>query len=261
MPKNLDRICLGPKLSLSKTIRCLPLRLDLSEYSRKELALILSSKKIYFPTSHYVDVFSCLKKEIFPSRESYGVLGDKIKQTLLFKVFGLPHPKTRIFYGRVKKKEILKEFDFPFVAKVPIGISRGLGTFLIRDERDLDQYLKGTTRCYFQEYIETDRDIRVVIIGKEVILSYWKVQEGTDFRTNVFQGGRIDFLEVPKEAIRLAKRFCNLSNIDHAGVDIIMSERGPLLLEANIHFGREGFRERGIDYKEVLKELADSHRI
>ncbi len=261
MPRGSERICLGPKLNLSKSVRCLPLRLDLSEYSRKELDLILFSRKVYFPTPHYVELFSCLKKEMFPSRESYGLLGNKIKQTLLFKALELPHPETRIFHGRVKIDRILEVFDYPFVAKVPVGLSRGLGTFLIRNEKDLNDYMERTSRCYFQEYVETDRDIRVVIMGKEVILSFWKIQEGTDFRTNVYQGGKIDVSGVPQEAVKLAKRFCTLSNIDHAGIDIIMSERGPLLLEANIHFGREGFRKKGIDYKQVLKELADSHKI
>ena len=66
---------------------------------------------------------------------------------------------------------------------------------------------------------------------------------------------------MPDEAVELALLAAKRCNIDHAGFDICMSERGPLVLEANIHFGREGFKKARVSYRGLLSKMADSGQI
>lgn len=255
------RVCLGNKLNESSSITCIPLRYNWVDYTARERALILEAEKIYFPTIHYASALSCLGKEIFPSLSSYLLLGDKALQFQAFQAASIPMPTTRLFPGADKKEKILKYYSFPFVAKIPSCSSRGQGVFLIRDEKDLEDYLEMVSVAYIQEYIPVDRDIRVVVIGSEAVLSYWKRAPKGNFRTNVAQGASIDFNDVPVDAIDFALCAAKRCSIDHAGFDICMSERGPLLLEANIHFGREGFDLAGLSYKGLLAKMADSGRI
>ena len=255
------RICLGGKLKAAKSVRCIPFRYNWSDFTSKEKGLILEAERIYFPTIHYAPVFNSLGKDIFPSISSYMLLGNKILQTQAFSAASIPMPRTRLFTGRDRLKKIQEEFSFPLVAKVPVASSRGKGVSLVKSRKGLKEYLGLVTVAYIQEYIPIERDVRVVVIGRRAVLSYWKVAATGKFQTNVFQGGEIEFENVPDEAVELALLAANRCNIDHAGFDICMSERGPLVLEANIHFGREGFKKAGVSYRGLLSKMADSGQI
>jgi ribosomal protein S6--L-glutamate ligase len=261
MVKEAVRISLGRQLSLSGTILHLGLRCNWDEYTREEQALIVQAGKIYFPTIFYAHVFHAMGKEIFPSLSSYNLLGDKIRQTCLFEMLQIPHPRTRFFWGSKRAEKILAEFRFPFIGKIPRASSRGRGVFFIDSPSALKGYLKRVNTAYIQEYVPIDRDIRVVLIGRDIVLSYWKIGAPDDFRTNVARGSRISLEDVPEEALELVRDLSARSGIDHAGFDICMTERGPLVFEANIHFGTEGFKEAGLSYREVIADMADAFRI
>ncbi len=104
-------------------------------------------------------------KATFPSYHTYKCVQDKIKQTALFDLLNLPHPRTRVFYGNRQKKLILDHFSFPFIAKIPRGSALGSGVYLIHNEKELRNYLEQTSPAYIQAYLPIDRDIRVVVIG------------------------------------------------------------------------------------------------
>ena len=70
-----------------------------SDYNEKEIELIRSAKKIYYPSAFYAELFDTAGIHIFPSYQTYKYAQDKIKQTALFELLGIPHPKTRFFYG------------------------------------------------------------------------------------------------------------------------------------------------------------------
>ena len=256
-----SRVSLGRQLSLSRKVLCLGLKCNWQDYTPEERALILGAEKVYFPTLFYAQLLDAMGKRIFPSPSSYNLLGNKIRQTCLFSMLGVPHPETRFFFGKNRGEKILARFRFPFIGKLPVASSLGRGVFLIDSERALDDYLKRVTTAYIQEYLPIDRDLRIVVIGKDAVLSYWKIARSGDFRTNVARGSRISFDDVPHEAVELAKDLSARSGIDHAGFDICITERGPMIFEANIHFGTEGFREAGLSYKQVIADMADRFEI
>ncbi len=259
--KDAKRVSLGRQLSLSRTVTHLKLRCNWQEYSKEEQGLILQAEKIYFPTIFYANVLSAMGKDIFPSTASYNFLGNKIRQTCLFDMLGIPHPRTRFFFGKKRAEKILSEFDFPFIAKIPQESSLGRGVFFIDSPSALRTYLETVQTAYIQEYVPIDRDIRIVVVGDQVVLSYWRIARAGDFRTNVARGSRISLEDVPSEAVDLVIELSHRSGIDHAGFDVCIGETGPLVFEANIHFGTEGFKEAGLSYKKVIADMADAFKI
>lgn len=239
----------------------LPVRPNFSDYSEEERRRIRDAKKVYYPTWLYVDLFLTLGKEIFPSRETYVYSGDKIKQTALFQLLNIPHPRTRVYFGE-QKREIPKDFSFPFIAKVPRGSSMGQGVFLIRQKEDLQRYLERNPVAYIQEYLPLERDLRVILIKQQVVLAYWKTAPPGEFRNNVAQGAKISFDQVPQEALRFAEEVARKCNFDDVGLDLCHNKAEHwMVLEANMHYGLQGLRQRGLNIRLILRDMVIAGKI
>ena len=127
----------------------------------------------------------------------------------------------------------------PFVAKLPKA-SQGSGVWLIQTRADWKAYLERTDILYVQEYLPINRDIRVVIIGDQVVCAYWRLQSDQGFYNNVAKGGVIDQSPVPAQAINLALHLATSLSIDHGGFDIAMVGDHPYVFEFNRLFGNQG---------------------
>lgn len=256
-----EKIALGSQLSRCDAVHTIGLKCNWQDYSEADKRQIRCADKVYFPTVFYAASLYGAGKRIFPSINCYTHLGDKIRQTSLFSIAGVPVPETRIFKGKNKKEKILDCFGFPFVAKIPSGTGRGRGVFLIRSDRALDKYLERTSTAYIQERLSIRRDLRVVVIGNTPVLSYWKKGVDSDFRTNVAMGANISFDDVPREAVALAVETACKCGIDHAGFDVAESDDGFVVLEANMKFGTEGFMRAGLSYRDILCEMVKNDEI
>jgi len=254
-------IALGYQLRRCPSVFSLGVRTNLADYSPEERALIQNASKVYFPTIFFADALDAMGKKTFPSVQCYRHLGDKIKQTLLFNLLNVPVPETRLFYGRQQEMKILDYFDFPCVGKMPIGFSRGEGVFLIEDRDDLEAYLSETRIAYIQQYMPMERDLRVVILGKRIVNAYWKESAPGEFRTNVAKGGRILLDPVPEDILNLALDVATRCNFDFVGLDMCEYQGKILILEANMNFGTKGFKEAGINYRELLCNMVTSGEI
>ncbi len=217
--------------------------------------LIRQAAKIYYPSSFYADLFDALGKKTFPSYQTYKFAQDKIKQTALFQLAGIAHPRTRVFYGKRQKKEILQYFDLPLIAKISRGSALGRGVFLIQTQDELEHYCQNFSPAYIQEYIPIDRDIRVVVIGGRAVNAYWRIAHKSEYRTNVAQGGAIDFENVPHNAVQLAEFTADKFGWDDVGIDICRYQDCYYVLEANMKYGLEGFRQAGIHYHQLMEQL------
>jgi ribosomal protein S6--L-glutamate ligase len=228
---------------------------NFSDYTPEEKQQIRTAEKIYYPTPFYVDLFMTMGKTIFPGRETYVYSGDKIKQTTLFDFLQIPHPRTRVYFGQ-QKKRIVKDFSFPFIAKIPRGSSMGCGVFLIHNDDELERYLVRSPVAYIQEYLPLDRDLRVILIKHQIILSYWKIATHGEFRNNLAQGASIRFNGIPEEALAFAVKITRTCNFEDVGLDLCHTpEKGWMVLEANMNYGLQGLQEKGLDIRMVLKEL------
>ncbi len=259
MPK--QAIALEARLRNCKNVNTLGVRSNFSDYSSQEAELIRAADKIYYPTTFYADLFDAMGKATFPSYHTYKCVQDKIKQTALFELLNIPHPRTRVFYGKRQKNSIQQYFDFPFIAKIPRGSAMGRGVYLIHNEKELRSYLNQVSPAYIQEYLPIDRDIRVVVIGKRIVHAYWRVATENEFRSNVALGGRIELDEVPESAKRLALKTAKACRWDDVGIDICEHNGQFYILEANMKYGREGFRKAELDYDRLMESMIENEEI
>ena len=259
MPK--DVIALEARLRNCKNVRTLGVRPNFSDYSPREAELIRKADKIYYPTTFYADLFDAMGKTTFPSYHTYKCVQDKIKQTALFEMLNLSHPRTRVFYGNRQKRKILDHFRFPFIAKIPRGSALGRGVYLIHNENALHNYLKQIGPAYVQEYLPIDRDIRVVVIGSRIVHAYWRIAPPDEFRSNVALGGRISLKAVPEKARDLALQVARSCRWNDVGIDICEHNGRFYVLEANMKYGREGFREAGLDYDHIMESMIANEEI
>lgn len=258
---NKVNVALGSRLRQCRNVITLGVKTNFSEYTEKEAELILKASKIYYPSAFYADLFDTVGKEIFPSYHTYKCVQDKIKQSALFELLDIPRPKTKVFYGRNRHENILKYFDFPFIAKIPRGSAMGRGVFLIRNHADLMLYCGQTTTAYIQEYLSTDRDIRAVVIGDHVAIAYWRIAPLNDFRSNIAVGGAISFEPVPAPVLDLALYTARKCGWNDVGLDIIPFDGNYYVVEANMKYGRQGFQAAGIDYAAMMAEMIDRKEI
>ncbi len=231
------------------------------DYSEKDLELIVKAPKIYYPTTFFADLFDAMGKKTFPSYHTYKCVQDKIKQTALFKLLEISHPRTRVFYGNRQKAKITDFFEFPFIGKIPRGSAMGRGVYLIRNEKELSAYNRLNPIAYIQEYLRIDRDIRVIIIGEKVAHAYWRIAPRDDFRTNVAVGATISLEPIPPEALDFALQIAHSCRWDDVGIDICLQGGKLYVLEANMKYGKEGFKTAGIDYLKLMEAMIENGEI
>jgi len=255
------RIALESRLRQCKNVITLGVRTNLSEYEDWQIELIRQSDVICYPTTFYADIFDTMGKRTFPNYHTYKYVQDKIKQTALFNLLKVPHPRTRVFYGDYQKSKILEHFQFPFVAKIPRGSALGRGIYLIRNESELAAYNRLSRAAYIQQYLKIDRDLRVVLIRGRIIHAYWRIARPGEFRTNVSQGATISFDNIPEEGLALAQNTARLCQLDDVGLDICLFNDRYCVLEANMKYGKEGFRQAGIDFYRLIDEMIENGEI
>lgn len=178
---------------------------------------------------------------VFPSEATYRIGHNKIEMTRACQLIAPNNmPATWIAANTPDQAEHLwSELTLPFVAKLPKA-SQGEGVWLIENRGDWKRYLARTEVLYLQEYLPIDKDLRIVIVGEEVIAAYWRLQSDRSFHTNVSRGGAISHQDIPQSAIDLATSLAKSLHINHAGFDIAMVHNHPYLLEFNRLFGNQG---------------------
>jgi ribosomal protein S6--L-glutamate ligase len=246
-------VALGSRLKGVPEVLTLGVRPNFTDYSEEEKKLIFRASMVLYPTTNYAQFFSTLGKPFFPSLETCLYADEKIKQTNLFCMLGVPHPRTKIYY-HLHHRQILNDFAFPFIAKMPRASSGGRGVYKIENSDQLRAYLRSTAVAYIQEYFPHDLDLRVILVNYEPVLSYWRRRDAADFRTNLHQGGTVEFLEVPDDALSLARDAARRCRFNDVGLDLIPYRGTWYVIEANMAYGREGLRLKGMSLKQILRE-------
>ncbi len=248
-----EYVALGSRLLGVPEVLTLGVRPNFHDYTPEERQKIHDARCILYPSLNYAQYLTTLGKKIFPSLETYLYAGQKMKQTTLFNMLSIPHPRTKIYlkreFGRIEN-----DFTFPFIAKIPRASSRGRGVYMISGSAQLEEYLQKTKFAYIQEYLPHEKDLRVILLNYEPVLAYWRRLPPGDFRTNLFQGGAIDFNDIPCEALDMAREFARKCNFNDVGLDLLPSGGKWYLIEANMQYGRDGLKKKNMVLKEVIRE-------
>jgi ribosomal protein S6--L-glutamate ligase len=109
-----------------------------------------------------------------------------------------------------------------------------------------------------QEYIKEagGADIRCFVVGGKVVAAMRRQSDSPEeFRSNLHRGGIATAVEITEEERNMAIRSAQIIGLNVAGVDIVQSNRGPLIMEVNASPGLEGIEKTtGIDVaSEIIK--------
>ena len=234
------------------------------EINKDTVAIVRGS--IRFKKS-YLDILSRLEKIgvcMVNNRETVEISADKYRTYIKLQDFGLTQPKTVLIPNKDTWKDALKSLDskFPIIMKTLEG-SKGVGVLFIESERQIESLIQllysqnENVDLLIQEYIKTDNDIRVIVLGGKVIASMKREVVEGDFRSNVSQGAKVEeysLTELEVEQCLLAAKAVDGS---WTAVDFIPSKNPkkipPHILEVNHSPGTEGIEEA--TGKNIVKEI------
>ena len=93
-----------------------------------------------------------------------------------------------------------------------------------------------------QEYIEESMgcDLRMIVVDGKVVAAMKRESKEGDFRSNLHRGGTSDIIKLSLEEEQIAIKAARAMKLGVCGVDILQSNRGPLVLEINSSPGLEG---------------------
>ena len=191
---------------------------------------------------------------IVNNRTTINVCADKYRNYVRLKDYGLTQPKTVLIPNKDMVETSFEALDtkYPIIMKTLRG-SKGVGVLFVESKKSLDAIVQLVYKTdedsdlLIQEYIKTDYDVRVIVLGGRVIASMKRdVVEG-DFRSNYSQGGSVskfDLTDVEEKQCLLAAKA--VDGIFTA-VDFIPAKNRdknpPYILEVNSSPGTDGIEE------------------
>ena len=152
----------------------------------------------------------------------------------------------------------------PLVVKLLEG-TQGVGVVLVESKSAarsvIDAFRQLDAHFLVQEFIKeaSGRDIGCLVIGDEVVAAMERVSDGTDFRSNLHRGGTTHEIELTSDELKIAKMATKALGLEVAGVDILRSDWGPLVLEVNSSPGIEGIESAtGVDVAEMMVDHVEA---
>lgn len=164
---------------------------------------------------------------------------DKIRSLQLLAKLGLDIPRTVFAHTTGDAAEIVKMVGgSPLIIKVTQG-SLGRGVMLAESSKSarsaIEAFFSQKVNILVQEYIEESEgsDIRAFVIDGKVFASIKRSAAEGEFRSNIYQGGSAQPIKLNKEERQLAIKAAKAMHLNIAGVDLVQSTRGPLVMEVN----------------------------
>ncbi len=159
---------------------------------------------------------------------------------------GIPVPKTLLTNNMAMLPYLLPHLGgYPMVVKLQ-NSTQGLGVILttnkINTETTIEALNKLRQKIIIQEYIKEARgaDIRIFIVDGKIVAAMKRQSKPGEFRSNLHRGATSSKVSISEKEEELALSSVKLLKLDVAGVDLLRSEHGPLVLEVNASPGLEG---------------------
>ena len=148
----------------------------------------------------------------------------------------------------------------PVVIKLLEG-TQGVGVILaesVEVAQAVIESLRGANQyALIQKFVEESRgrDIRAFVVGGRVVAAMRRIARGDEFRSNVHRGGRVEPVELDPSYERTAIHAAQIMGLRVAGVDMLESARGPLVMEINSSPGLQGIEAAtGVDVATKIVE-------
>ena len=174
---------------------------------------------------------------------------DKLYSLQLMSRAGLPVPRTAVLVQpHLYFSAVQSVGGPPVIIKLNRG-TQGRGVILAPNFRTVEVVLSRLRRLkqllLVQEFVAEAEgsDVRVIVVGGRCVAAMRRTASAGEYRSNLHRGGTAVSVTLSPELEHLACRAAQAHDLDVAGVDIIHSRRGPLLLEVNSSPGLEGIEQ------------------
>lgn len=171
---------------------------------------------------------------------------DKLRSLQILAMEGIQMPVTG-YASHTKDIEgvIQTVGSTPLVMKLLQG-TQGQGIVLAETRKAAESVMSAFRQLdadiLVQEFIKesSGTDIRAFVVGDEVVAAMRRVAPEGEFRSNVHRGGRTEKVELSKDEEEVAVKAATILGLSVAGVDLMRSNKGPLVLEVNSSPGLQG---------------------
>lgn len=188
---------------------------------------------------------------VYPVNESVAISRsrDKLRSLQLLSRKGVGLPVTGFCHSPDNIQDLIKLVGgAPLVIKLLEG-TQGIGVVLAETKKAAESVIEAfmglKANIMVQEYIKEagGADIRCFVIGDKVVAAMKRQAQEGEFRSNLHRGGSAEVIKLTPEERSTAVRSAKIMGLNVAGVDILRSNHGPVVMEVNSSPGLRGIEE------------------
>lgn len=185
---------------------------------------------------------------------------DKLLTHLCLEKAGIPMPETYLSSTPEAAKKLLEQITYPIILKLPKG-THGKGVMFAESYAAASSMLDALSALnqpfIIQEFIPASgEDIRAFVVGDEVIAAMKRVAAEGEQRANIHAGGSAIPITLDLHSQKIAIRAAKALNSDVCAVDMMMSIKGPVVIELNTSPGLQGItKATGINVAEKIAKF------
>lgn len=183
----------------------------------------------------------CLNSSIAISRSR-----DKLRSLQLLAMKGVHMPKTGFAHHLKDTDDLIRTVGGPPLIIKLIEGTQGLGVVLAETKKAAESVIQAfrgiDVNIIVQEFIKESKgaDIRCFVVGDKVVAAIKRQAAAGDFRSNIHRGGNASIIKISKAERAAAINAAKVMGLHCAGVDMLQSNDGPMILEVNSSPGLEG---------------------
>jgi len=211
-----------------------------------------------------VKQFELMGIPVLNNRRAIALSRDKLRAAQFMASAGLATPPTVALRDPAGLEALGEQRGGPPLIVKPVRGTQGVGVMLmesVESIRAISETMWGLGQNFvMQKFIAEarGRDIRAFVVGRKVVAAMRRVSDKRDFRANIHRGGRGEPLKLPRALAQLAIKASTQMGLEVAGVDLLETRNGPMLLEVNSSPGLEGIeRFTGIDVAAAIIQRAE----
>jgi ribosomal protein S6--L-glutamate ligase len=206
--------------------------------------------------------------DVFPLNSSQAISRsrDKLSSLQILSRAGVGLPTTSFAHSTQDIDGILEVVGgTPVVVKLLEG-TQGLGVVLAETRKAAESVIGAfrqlDANILVQEFVKEagGADIRAFIVGGKVVAAMKRQGAPGEFRSNLHRGGTSEMIKLTAHERATAVRAARAMGLNVAGVDMLQSSEGPMVLEVNSSPGLEGIEDAsGIDIADVIIEFIEDN--
>ena len=201
------------------------------------------------------------------SSEAITASRDKLKSLQILAQAGINMPVTGYASHTMDIEGVIEKVgSVPLVMKLLQG-TQGQGIVLAETRKAAESVMSAFRQLeadiLVQEFIKesSGTDIRALVVGNRVVAAMRRIAPDGEFRSNVHRGGKAEHVKLNPEEEKMAVVAAQVLGLRVAGVDLMRSNRGPLVLEVNSSPGLQGIEaSSGVDVAgEIIRFIENDY--